>query len=331
MSLRRTVTSSLRCAHCQNSVLSSFIGLSSPRPIRVANASVADSQWSLDASSRRKNFVVTRNFSQTARSRNGNEPAEDNLLEEAEKRARASAAVAPLPWYLQVSQAKPTAVPSSPAAARQRIPDLPDHPPPILPDVLSHISVDLGLDDLTLFDLRDLDPPPALGANLIMIVGSARSEKHLHVSADRFCRWLRSNYKLSPHADGLLGRNELKLKLRRKAKRLRLMANAGASESLASDDGIRTGWICVNVGQVQPAESAPTKVRRKEGFVGFGADDNGVSIVVQMLTEERRADVDLEGLWSRVLKRAEREKGALEGQESDEQEDPTNRIGTESR
>ena len=84
-----------------------------------------------------------------------------------------------------------------------------------------------------------------------MLIGTARSEKHLHVSADRLCRWLRSTYKLRPNADGLLGRNELKLKLKRKAKKAKLL---GSSTDENADDGVRTGWVCVDVGVVQEAE-----------------------------------------------------------------------------
>jgi hypothetical protein len=214
-----------------------------------------------------------------------------------------------VPWYLQVQRPSQQLDESHPLAHRQRIPELPPNSPPILPEILQRISVDLGLDDLNLLDLRHLDPPPALGSKLIMIVGSARSEKHLHVSADRFARWLRTTHKLKPHAAGLLGRNELKLKLRRKARRMRLLANVGGQEmdDKNIDDGIRTGWVCVTVGRVQAAEAEEPELPR-EGFIGFGRRTDGVNIVVQMFTEEKRQETDLEGLWERILRRANRDK-----------------------
>lgn len=201
-----------------------------------------------------------------------------------------------IPWYLQVDAPQTQ---TQPLSKRQELPELPEHPPPLLQPLLQQISVDLGLDDLTLLDLRKLDPPPALGANLLMIIGTARSERHLHVSADRLCRWLRTNYHLRPDADGLIGRNELKLRLKRKAKRARLMGNAN-DESY--DDGVRTGWVCVDVGVVEAAEGAEV-VPEPENFVGFGRRTDGVRIVVQMLTEEKREEVNLEKLWGDVLKR----------------------------
>ena len=126
-----------------------------------------------------------------------------------------------VPWYLQ-SQHQTTVFnkdgssEDGPMFERQRIPDLPVHPPKNLDAILKQLSVEIGLDYLSILDLRKLDPPPALGSNLIMLFGTARGEKHLNVSAERFCTWLRREYKWSPYADGLLGRNELKIKQRRK-------------------------------------------------------------------------------------------------------------------
>jgi hypothetical protein len=190
-------------------------------------------------------------------------------------------------------------------AERQKLPELPIHPPPALQTLLTHLSVDIGLDYLTILDLRALDPPPALGANLMMIIGTARSEKHLDVSAGRFCRFLRSEYKVHPYADGRLGRNELKIKQRRKKKKATAMANAGAITSPDDmDDGIRTGWVCVHAGYWDPAQSAPWKeTKRVQGLIGFGEENNKITLVVQMFTEEKRAGVDLEGLWDGILER----------------------------
>jgi hypothetical protein len=219
------------------------------------------------------------------------------------------------PWYLRVQQPSIEQA-ESPLAARQRIPELPDHSPSLLQPLLEHVSRELGMDDLTILDLRSLDPPPALGANLLMIIGTARSEKHLHVSADRLCRWLRSTYGLRPYADGLLGRNELKLKMRRKAKRSRLLSAVGAKATADSevDDGIRTGWVCVNVGRVEGGElpKSEEETRREERIVGFGTQTTGSNVVVQMMTEEKRGDVDLENLWEEVLQRASKTKSAPE-------------------
>jgi hypothetical protein len=208
-----------------------------------------------------------------------------------------------IPWYLrQQSSAPPIQQPA-------QIPDLPANPPPLLPTLLEYISITAGLDDLQLLDLRNLDPPPALGPKLIMLIATARSEKHLHVAADRFCRWLRREYGLKANAAGLLGRNELKIKLRRKAKRMRMLANVGGAMPEGNlDDGIRTGWICCTLGKLE-AHPEDTHMPGDDvmEFVGFRDIKPGVNVVVQMFTEEKRADTDLETLWGGVLRTHQRQ------------------------
>lgn len=182
-------------------------------------------------------------------------------LEPAEKKADA------LPWFLRVETPHLT---SHPLAERQALPEIPPDAPPALEPLLKHLSQELGINDLLLLDLRAMDPPPAIGANTIMIIGNARSERHLHISADKTCRWLRTEWKMTPHADGLLGRNEIKIKNRRLKKRGRLVnTETGAVEGV--------GWICVDVGSQ--------------------------GLVVQLFTKDRREEINLEKLWGKFLKK----------------------------
>ncbi|EGD97530.1 hypothetical protein TESG_04938 [Trichophyton tonsurans CBS 112818] len=220
--------------------------------------------------------------------------ADNDLPTKTETKEDASAESSHIPWYLQDESHKPSSHPLK----QQELPPLPENPPPILENLLQYISVDAGLDDLALLDLRGLDPPPALGANLIMIIGTARSVKHLNVAGDRLCRWLRSSYQLRPIADGLLGRNELKIKLRRRARKAKAMGDTSSLNS--RDDGITTGWICVNVGDV---ENGPLKTKNSQdrNFIGFGGTEDKVRIVVQMLVEEKRSELQLEALWGSLL------------------------------
>ena len=226
--------------------------------------------------------------------------AEQHLTEAENELPTSSASI---PWYLQI-ETPPRQ--SNPLLERQQIPELPPDPPPLLKPMLEHISVELGLDSLLVFDLRKIDPPPALGANLLMVIGTARSEKHLHVSADRFCKWLKRTHKLSPYADGLLGRGELKLKLKRKARRARLLSSVGSSETRDVDDGLRTGWICVNVGTIDDGKGTTEDYIGNEGYVGFNEEVGGAKVVIQMLTEGKREELDLEGLWTKIQRRQER-------------------------
>jgi hypothetical protein len=326
MALVNAATRGLACQNCRSWVLRSFItslgGASTPtlqrrtfaRPARNLNEAREKFQLREEhaLNSINDHVEVTRDaFEAAAIEEQETLSKQDELAAEEEislLKSEDTATESHVPWYLQSQQEEQ--VVESPMAHRQRLPDLPAYAPELLQPLLQHVSVELGMDDLTLLDLRQLDPPPALGSNLLMIIGTARSEKHLHVSADRLCRWLRTEYKMKPYADGLLGRNELKLKIRRKVKRARLMSAVGSSATGRGDldDGIRTGWVCVNVGRVEGGElpADQSKLQRAEGMVGFGAHTTGSNIVVQMLTEEKRAEVDLEKLWTGIMNRAQK-------------------------
>ncbi|KAL8294687.1 hypothetical protein RB597_007712 [Gaeumannomyces tritici] len=211
------------------------------------------------------------------------------------------------PWYLDVEPPRhPTLVPH-----QAPLPATPEDSPSLTEPLIKFVGEELGLDDLNLLDLRSLDPPPALGPKLIMLFGTARSERHLHVSADRLVRWLRK-HGATAHADGLLGRNELKIKMRRRARRAKLV---GDSSFDRGDDGISTGWICVNLGTLgwNLDPTAETTLVDDQGRPsGFGQPISGTTIVVQMLTEAKREDLGLERLWGGVLKKSNRDREAIE-------------------
>ena len=310
---RKSITTALSCNNCNYRVLADFAASASiqlrplkplrllPLPQRQTFRAIARKAAESDINLLNSTDAAHDDRSETAIFSESLPP-----VPEPEPEASDNLTETYTPWYLQEHTAQ-VKQDQSPYAERQRIPDLPENPPPALRPILQHISTDLGLDDLSLLDLRHLDPPPALGSNLIMIIGTARSEKHLHVSADRHCRWLRSTYKMHPSADGLLGRNEMKLKLRRKARRSKMLRNVGASEGVEADEDLHTGWVCVNIGKVEPAASQLEMEREQEqesqGFVGFGSRFEGVRLVVQMFTENKRAQFDLETLWGGVLRR----------------------------
>ncbi len=200
---------------------------------------------------------------------------------------------ADLPWYLQVEPPRHVASVEPPP-----LPEVPPGSPAVIGSLLEYSSEELGLDDISLLDLRELDPPPALGPGLFMLFGTARSERHLHISAGRLLRWLRYEYRISANADGLLGPNERKRKLRRKAKRAKLLGIMGTDDT---DDGIRTGWICVNLGSLGRGKGESTIVGEDGRVAGFGMEQSGATIVFQIMTESRRAELDLETLWGKAL------------------------------
>ena len=100
-----------------------------------------------------------------------------------------------------------------------------------------------------------------------------------------------------------------------------------------ADDGISTGWVCCNLGDVSGVvvkggdlDASEVEVVSKKDqeriledeedeyknpadddftYRGFGDETGGQRIVVQMFTEEKRLEMDLEGMWEARLKRRE--------------------------
>ncbi|WYZ46108.1 hypothetical protein EsH8_IX_000333 [Colletotrichum jinshuiense] len=204
------------------------------------------------------------------------------------------------PWFLQVEP--PTHAPTQQVSP---LPDLPNSPPALLEPLMKYVYEEMGLDDLSLLDLRALDPAPALGSNLLMLFATARSERHLHVSSSRLVKWLRHNHRIEANADGLIGPGELKTKLRRMKKKAKLLGSS-AMVAKGGDDGISTGWICINLGTLGATYGEAPRFDAEGKLSGFGAPVTGAStIVVQVMTEARRTELNLERLWSQQLIRSE--------------------------
>ncbi|KAJ6259328.1 hypothetical protein Dda_6228 [Drechslerella dactyloides] len=191
------------------------------------------------------------------------------------------------PWYLQS--------PLQPAPRRfispliEQIPPLPPNLPETLEPLLDYLLKDLSLSKLKIMDLRGLDPVPALGPNVLMILATARSERHMHIAADKCCRFMRGMLDGADiYADGLMGTGEMKLRERRERRK-------GKRRTAEDEEALRVGWICINSGQ---------------------------GLVVQVLTGWKREELNLEGLWSRKIntsqKRKLRDQLAAEGLSVDE-------------
>ncbi|KAK7751536.1 ATPase synthesis protein 25 mitochondrial [Diatrype stigma] len=289
------------CYQCRSAALKLFASPSSPAPFARTAGSLPVSRLRTVPPTFTRGFTSSIQRPNSSSDQQQSEQNEQDLEdedssigdEEGEPTAPEVANAADVPWYLQVEPPRHVATIEPPP-----LPEVPEGAPEVVGPLLKFVSEELGLDELNLMDLRELDPPAALGPNLFMLFGTARSERHLHVSAGRLLRWLRYNHRIWANADGLLGPNERKTKLKRKAKRAKLLGTMGTDDG---DDGIRTGWICVNLGTIGHGGEASTIIGEDGRVAGFGVTRNGSSIVVQIMTESRRAELDLESLWENAL------------------------------
>ncbi|PTB64659.1 hypothetical protein BBK36DRAFT_1176989 [Trichoderma citrinoviride] len=289
--ISRPVAATLGCCGCRQAILRAVasrplagIGQSASRGIRPVASS---------------GFRGVPNASQqfgTATQRNAEARAEAEGLRDEEDIVDNDES-ADTPWFLDVEPPR-----RAPLQHIASLPKVPEDAPPLLEPMMKYIYEDMGLDELSMLDLRDLDPPAALGPNLIMIFGTARSERHLHISAGRFVRWLRKNHQVGARADGLIGPGELKTKLRRLRKKAKML---GTNTMIlpGSDNGISTGWVCVNFRAHDHGAQESTSYDESGRFSGFGTPLTGTTVVVQCMTESRRNELDLETLWRGILKR----------------------------
>lgn len=283
------------CSACRASLLRVFAAPATPtvrrlplRPLStVSSSSSSSSSLSLLPPRSASALVSSSRCYSTEKSDDaGNTDSLDKTPDEQEE-----------PWYLQEEAPRhPTLIPTL-----APLPDIPEGAPPILTDLVKEVAEGLGLDDLVLMDLRKLNPPAALGPNLIQLFGTARSERHLHVSAGHLKSWLR-NRGIRADADGWLGKNEYKIKMRRRMKKARLLGVS--QEAVNPDDGLAARWICVNLGTIGTTTVPETPVESEDGrFSGFGSRRTGTTIVVQIMVESKRKELNLETLWSRILAR----------------------------
>lgn len=306
--ITRPVTAALGCCGCRNAILRAVssrqlpaIGHSASRGMRQVPGAIL------------RTFPQSQQFGTAARKEKDAQAKPDieqQIIEEEIEDDAFDDDDAENPWFLDIEPPK-----HAPLQHIASLPKVPEGAPNLLEPMIKYIHEDMGLDDLSMLDLRDLDPPAALGPNLIMILATARSERHLHVSAGRFVRWLRRNHHVGARADGLIGPGELKTKLRRLRKKAKML---GTNTTIlpGADNGISTGWVCVNFAAHDHGVQESSTFDESGRFSGFGAPLTGTTVVVQCMTESRRHELDLETLWRGILKRNLEEMQKVKGKTS---------------
>ncbi|KAF4339852.1 ATPase synthesis 25 mitochondrial [Fusarium beomiforme] len=315
--LSRPVAAALSCRQCQSAIIRAVVS----RPATSSFRSLPQTTSRRLPLATRFYSDVKKNNTITEKERSSPIPPSDALNQNPEATEETTESE-DVPWFLEV---EPPRHPESQHAVE--LPKIPEGAPEVLEPMVKYIYEDMGLDEISMLDLRDLDPPAALGPNLIMLFATARSERHLHISSGRFVRWLRKNHNISARADGLIGPGELRTKLRRLRKKAKLLGTNTAIIP-GGDNGISTGWVCVNFSSNGDNIDEAAKVDDSGRFSGFGAPQTGTTVVVQCMTESRRAELDLETLWQTVLKKSLRENKQARGEKINSPEELEELLAT---
>lgn len=306
--LARPAVAALSCRQCSSAILRAITSTSAPgfrtlprQPIRRIPTHTSR----LFSSGKSTETVIEKNAEELAADLEREQQQDPELSVDA-------STPGDVPWFLEVEP--PRHIQSQHTVT---LPKIPEDAPAMLEPMIKYVYEDMGLDDISLLDLRDLDTPAALGPNLIMLFGTARSERHLHISSGRFQKWLKRNHRIHARADGLIGPGELRTKLRRLRKKAKLLGTNTAIIP-GGDNGISTGWVCVNFSYTGEESNEAVSFDESGRFSGFGASQNGTTVVVQCMTESRRQELNLETLWQGILKRSLERNTKIRGEQADQ-------------
>lgn len=170
---------------------------------------------------------------------------------------------APVPWYLNVGN-RERALKQTIFQPQEII--LPNNPPSSLSKISNFLRDELGLTDIVVFDLRkgEFDTAAAKISNF-MIITTAASPKHCQTSFEKLNSLVKQEYESVAYVEGQFNAKEQRKRQRRLARKPNLASNSSSSVPTES-------WFLID-----------TKVDR---------------IFVNILTEKRRQEVNLEELYA---------------------------------
>ncbi|KAK7206121.1 hypothetical protein BZA70DRAFT_309846 [Myxozyma melibiosi] len=175
------------------------------------------------------------------------------------------------PWYLRTAES----MKEQEEKVVEPLPEMPKNSPKQLESILKYVIDDLGLQEVAVSDLRSM--MTVFGNDAIMVVCTARSERHLNRAAEELRVHLKREFRSKPRIEGLVGKERMKVQERRIKKKLsRYTGDMNSYEKdLRSQNS--NSWVFV-----------------KTGIEG---------IHVHIITGERRWELDLEGLWGHEMPR----------------------------
>lgn len=170
------------------------------------------------------------------------------------------------PWYLRDENS------SDLVESREiQIPDVPEGAPQSLHEFLFLVAQEYGLKDILIFDMKEMETEREnqidTNSAYYNIIATGKSEKHVFNAANELRKYIKKDYSKLPKFEGIVtvGKNS--------RSRRRMRRNAGK------------GLLATDNEYGQPANS----------WIICNTDiDN---IVIHMLTDERRQQLNLESLW----------------------------------
>lgn len=191
------------------------------------------------------------------------------------------------PWYLRDENS------SDLVESREiQIPDVPDGAPQSLHDFLVLVAQEYGLREILIFDMKELAIEKEIQVDTnssdYNIIATGKSEKHVFNAANELRKYIKKEHSQLPKFEGIvtIGKNS--------RSRRRMRRNVGKGP-LATDNEYgqpANSWIICNTGI-----------------------DN---IVIHMLTDERRQNLNLESLWCKEEDRHLYEKNRVSHENPDD-------------
>lgn len=192
------------------------------------------------------------------------------------------------PWYLN-----PDASPSVESPLQEvQLPALPANAPQTLENLINYLAKDLGIQDLKIFDMRDrdglsLDSEGAYDISDFMILGTGKSAKHLLKASSELEYYIKHNLHKLPITEGVLKAG----KLAKYHRRLHKKGKTAPNYSKENYGVTPNTWVMT--------------------------DTKTDGIIIHMLTEERRRDLNLEYLWSPESERGQYSRSNYESDSDD--------------
>ncbi|KAK9450302.1 uncharacterized protein V1518DRAFT_371663 [Limtongia smithiae] len=180
------------------------------------------------------------------------------------------------PWYQRAARSSNPHTDSG--FGSSIIPDLPTQPPMQLAALVQYLVVDLRLSDVSIVDLRGRET--IHGRNTIMLIASARSERHVGHSAEMLSGYLRRTFGVT-NMMRVLNSEQSKSRTRVYERRFKKKLSRYAGDVTAYEQALNAG------------------VARGPTWMIFDTQVGG--IIVHLVTGEKRWQLDLEGLWSHEI------------------------------